>query len=92
MVAIGIWLMLKVISDRAMVITLLKIGVSAGAMVVAVFSVRALGVAAVPTAAVAVSTYIAFALVTRTVTAGDVLFLVNTVRRKLKPSESAKVR
>ena len=91
MVAIGLWLIPRAVIDRAMAMTLVKVGGSAGAMAVAVFSFRALGVAVVPTAAVAACVYVAFALVTRTIAAADLLFVVDTVRRKLKPSESAKV-
>ena len=92
MVAIGVWLIPRTIIDRAMAMTLLKVGVSGGVMVVAVLSVKALGVAVVPTAAVAACAYVASALVTRTITPGDLLFVVDTARRKLRPPQSSNVR
>ncbi len=84
MVSIGVWLMPRGVIDRAMAMTLLKVGVASGAMAL-VLLLKNLGLDPILAVMGGVVTYGGLVLVTGAVTKEDLRFVRSVVVRKLRP-------
>ena len=83
MVSIGVWLMPRGVIDRAMAMTILKVGVASGAMAL-VLLVKNLGVDPILAVIGGAVTYGVLVLVTGAVTMEDLRFVRSLVVRKLR--------
>ncbi len=84
MVSIGIWLMPRGVIDRAMAMTILKVGVASGAMAL-VLLLKNLGLDPILAVIGGAVTYGGLVLVTGAVTMEDLRFVRSLVVRKLRP-------
>jgi hypothetical protein len=90
MVMFGIWLMPKGVIDRAMALTFLKIGVSAGVMTGVVLLAKSIGLGPAPTVVLGGIAYGALALLTRAMSTEDLKFVFRSIRQKLPIFKTAK--
>ncbi len=91
MVALGIWLMPRGVVNGRMAISLLKIVLAGGAMVLAGLAVRRLDGGPLYVVAASAAAYTLAVLASRVVTLDDLRFLVTALRRKLGPDQPARL-
>lgn len=84
MVVIGVRLMPKGVIDKALVITLARVGIAGAGMAVVVLSAKGLGAPEIPLVAIGGITYIVFAFAVKAVTKRDIELIRSVVSRRSK--------